>query len=84
MKILAVDLFQDGLQCNITMLDRLSGEMEAIHHAVEGLVQMEEQFKGAGGNATRSFYQECHLPFLFRTVQTSASADGGSTSFTRT
>ncbi|MBO0587459.1 T7SS effector LXG polymorphic toxin [Sporosarcina sp. E16_8] len=25
---------------------------------------MEEQFKGAGGNAIRSFYQECHLPFL--------------------
>jgi len=64
MKILNVDLFQDGLQRNITMLDRLSSEMEAIHHAVEGLVQMEEQFKGAGGNAIRSFYQECHLPFL--------------------
>ncbi|MEK4404720.1 T7SS effector LXG polymorphic toxin [Sporosarcina sp. FSL K6-6792] len=64
MKIWDVDLFQDGLQRNITMLDRLSGEMEAIHHAVEGLVQMEEQFKGAGGNAIRSFYQECHLPFL--------------------
>ncbi|MEK4404747.1 T7SS effector LXG polymorphic toxin [Sporosarcina sp. FSL K6-6792] len=46
------------------MLDRLSSEMEAIHHAVEGLVEMEEQFKGAGGNAIRSFYQECHLPFL--------------------
>ncbi|WP_188006828.1 LXG domain-containing protein [Sporosarcina sp. ANT_H38] len=64
MKIVDVDLFQDGLQRNITMLDRLSGEMEAIHHTVEGLVQMEEQFKGAGGNAIRSFYQECHLPFL--------------------
>ncbi|WP_342537636.1 T7SS effector LXG polymorphic toxin [Sporosarcina sp. FSL K6-1540] len=64
MKILDVDLFQDGLQRNITMLDRLSSEMEAIHLAVEGLVHMEEQFKGAGGNAIRSFYQECHLPFL--------------------
>jgi hypothetical protein len=46
------------------MLDRLSSEMKAIHHAVEGLVQMEDQLKGAGGNAIRSFYQECHLPFL--------------------
>ncbi|WP_160117578.1 T7SS effector LXG polymorphic toxin [Filibacter tadaridae] len=64
MKILDVDLFQEGLRRNITMLDRLSGEMEAINHAVEGLVQMEEQFKGAGGNAIRSFYRECHLPFL--------------------
>ncbi|WP_427138636.1 T7SS effector LXG polymorphic toxin [Psychrobacillus psychrodurans] len=64
MKILDVDLFQDGIQRNITMLDRLSSEMKAIHHAVEGLVQMEDQLKGAGGNAIRSFYQECHLPFL--------------------
>ncbi|WP_093494585.1 T7SS effector LXG polymorphic toxin [Psychrobacillus psychrodurans] len=46
------------------MLGRLSSEMKAIHHAVEGLVQMEDQLKGAGGNAIRSFYQECHLPFL--------------------
>ncbi|MFJ7825489.1 T7SS effector LXG polymorphic toxin [Psychrobacillus sp. NPDC096623] len=64
MKILDVDLFQEGLQRNITMLDRLGSEMKAIHQAVEGLVQMEDQLKGTGGNAIRSFYQECHLPFL--------------------
>ena len=64
MKILDVDLFQEGLQRNITMVDRLSGEMKAIHQAVKGLVQMEDQLKGVGGNAIRSFYQECHLPFL--------------------
>ncbi|WP_056829208.1 T7SS effector LXG polymorphic toxin [Psychrobacillus sp. FJAT-21963] len=64
MKILDVDLFQDGLQRNITMLDRLSSETEAIHRSVEGLVQMEDQLKGAGGNSIRSFYEECHIPFL--------------------
>lgn len=64
MKILDVDLFQDGLQRNITMLDRLSSETEAIHRSVEGLVQMEDQLKGAGGNSIRSFYEDCHLPFL--------------------
>lgn len=48
MKIVDVDLFQDGVQRNITMLDRLSSEVEAIEHAVNGLVQMEEQLKGAG------------------------------------
>lgn len=64
MKILDVDLYQEGLQRNIIMLDRLSSEMEAINDAVKGLVQMENQLKGAGGNAIRSFYQECHLPFL--------------------
>ncbi|MEI4771985.1 T7SS effector LXG polymorphic toxin [Psychrobacillus sp. FJAT-51614] len=64
MKILDVDLFQDGLQRNITMLDRLSSEIEAIHRAIDELVQMEDQLKGEGGNAIRSFYGECHLPFL--------------------
>jgi len=64
MKVLDVDLFQDGLQRNITMLTRLSTEMETIHLAVVGLVQLDEQLKGAGGNAIRSFYEECHVPFL--------------------
>ncbi|WP_166462381.1 ribonuclease YeeF family protein [Psychrobacillus vulpis] len=64
MKVLDVDLFQDGLQRNIAMLDRLRSEIETIHRSVEGLVQMEDQLKGEGGNAIRSFYGECHLPFL--------------------
>lgn len=64
MKVLDVDLFQDGLQRNIAMLDRLRSEIEAIHRSVEGLVQMEDMLKGEGGNAIRSFYGECHLPFL--------------------
>ena len=64
MKVLDVDLFQEGLHRNISMLTRLSTEIEAIHRAVEGLVQMEDQLKGEGGNAIRSFYEECHLPSL--------------------
>ncbi|ALC86095.1 hypothetical protein AM499_09870 [Bacillus sp. FJAT-22090] len=64
MKVLDVDLFQEGLQRNISMLDRLRSEIEVIHRAVEGLVQLEDQLKGEGGDAIRSFYEECHLPFL--------------------
>ncbi|MEK4245279.1 T7SS effector LXG polymorphic toxin [Psychrobacillus sp. FSL K6-2684] len=64
MKVLDVDLLQDGLQRNITMLERLNTEIKTIQLGVEGLVQMEEQLKGEGGGAIRSFYEECHLPFL--------------------
>ncbi|QUG40140.1 HNH endonuclease [Psychrobacillus sp. INOP01] len=64
MKILDVDLFQDGLRRNIAMLDRLGSEVEAIHRAVEGLVAMEDKLKGEGGSALRAFYAECHLPLL--------------------
>lgn len=89
MKIVDVDLFQDGVQRNITMLDRLSSEVEAIEHAVNGLVQMEEQLKGAGVVPYVPFTRNVIYPsFIFsvvyQAVQTFASADGGSTSFTRT
>lgn len=58
MKVLDVDLLQDGLQRNITMLERLNTEIQTIQRGVEGLVQMEEQLKGEGGNTIRSFYEE--------------------------
>ncbi|MDI2588769.1 T7SS effector LXG polymorphic toxin [Psychrobacillus sp. NEAU-3TGS] len=64
MKVLDVDLFEDGLQRNIAMLYRVRSEVDSIYQSVLGLVDMEEQLKGAGGNAIRSFYRECHLPFL--------------------
>lgn len=64
MKILDVDLFQDGLRRNIVMLDRLESEVEAIRRAVEGLVAMEDELKGQGGSAIRAFYAESHLPLL--------------------
>ncbi|MEK3979148.1 T7SS effector LXG polymorphic toxin [Psychrobacillus sp. FSL K6-2836] len=64
MKILDVDLVQDGLRRNISMLDRLESEVDAIRRAVEGLVAMEDELKGEGGSAIRAFYAECHLPLL--------------------
>ena len=64
MKILDVQPFHDGLQRNINMLSRLEGEVTAIQTAVQGLVAMEETLKGEGGNAIRTFYNDCHLPFM--------------------
>lgn len=64
MKTLSIQPFHEGLQGNINMLSRLEGEINAIQAAVQGLVMMEETLKGEGGNAIRSFYNDCHLPFL--------------------
>ncbi|WP_144510127.1 T7SS effector LXG polymorphic toxin [Bacillus sp. FJAT-22090] len=64
MKVLDVDLFQDGIQRNIALLGRIRSEIDTIYQTVLGLVDMEDQLKGAGGNAIRSFYRECHVPFL--------------------
>ncbi|WP_342567134.1 T7SS effector LXG polymorphic toxin [Psychrobacillus sp. FSL K6-4046] len=64
MKILDVDLLQDGLQRNIAMLERLQNEVGNIQNTVKELVAMEEVLKGAGGSAIRGFYSDVHLPFL--------------------
>jgi predicted ribonuclease toxin of YeeF-YezG toxin-antitoxin module len=64
MKILDVDLFHEGLKRSIAMSDRLNDEVKALHISVEGLVEMEEELKGEGGNAIRAFYAECHMPLL--------------------
>ncbi len=38
--------------------------MNQIKEAVTNLIALEESLKGAGGNAIRGFYEECHKPFL--------------------
>ncbi|MFJ7932762.1 ribonuclease YeeF family protein [Sporosarcina sp. NPDC096371] len=64
MKVLDVSSFQNGLERNVVMLQRVGNEMRAIHKTIEGLVAMDASLTGEGGDAIRSFYQECHLPFL--------------------
>ncbi|RSK31951.1 T7SS effector LXG polymorphic toxin [Bhargavaea beijingensis] len=64
MKVLDVQQFHEGLHRNIEKLDRLEEEIQGIKQAVEELVSLEDALKGEGGNAIRSFYQECHLPLL--------------------
>ncbi|QTD40857.1 T7SS effector LXG polymorphic toxin [Sporosarcina sp. Te-1] len=64
MKILAVSPFQEGLKINIEMLNRLEKEMKSIETSIETLVALDEAFKGEGGSAIRSFYNEVHLPFI--------------------
>ncbi|BAQ10916.1 hypothetical protein OXB_2445 [Bacillus sp. OxB-1] len=64
MKILKVSTFTDGLQQNMTMLDRLEGEIQQIDTTIQKLVGMDDALKGEGGNAIRAFYQDCHLPLL--------------------
>ncbi|MEK3933813.1 T7SS effector LXG polymorphic toxin [Sporosarcina sp. FSL W7-1349] len=64
MKILAVSPFHEGLRTNIDMLTRLKSEMEAVETAITAFVALDEAFKGEGGHAIRSFYNEVHLPFI--------------------
>ena len=64
MKVLDAEELHAGLKRNMEMLHRLEVEMQRIKKAIKELTQLEESLKGRGGNAIRSFYEECHLPFL--------------------
>ncbi len=64
MKVLDVRQFQDGVHRYVTMLNRLESEMKEIESAIKTISEMNEELKGKGGSAIRSFYAECHLPFL--------------------
>lgn len=64
MKVLDAEELHAGLKRNIEMLHRLEGEMQGIERAIKDLAQMEESLKGQGGKALRTFYAQCHLPFL--------------------
>lgn len=64
MKVLDAEELYAGLKRNIEMLHHLEGEMQKIEQTINELTQMEELLKGHGGEALRSFYEECRLPFL--------------------
>ncbi|MGE7666473.1 T7SS effector LXG polymorphic toxin [Ureibacillus composti] len=64
MKVLDAEELHAGLKRNIEMLHRLEGEMQGIEKAIKDLTQMEESLKGQGGEALRTFYAQCYLPFL--------------------
>ncbi len=64
MRVLDVDLLQQGIRRNIEWMDRLGKQALDIQWSVEGLVEMDSSFTGEGGTAIREYYAECHLPFL--------------------
>ncbi|MBS2967608.1 LXG domain-containing protein [Metabacillus sp. KIGAM252] len=64
MKVLDVKPFHEGIQRNISMLSRLETEVQAIEKSISALAAMDDALKGAGGEAIRSFYESCHIPFL--------------------
>ncbi|MGE7763992.1 ribonuclease YeeF family protein [Peribacillus sp. NPDC096540] len=64
MKTLEVQSLQAGLD---RILDKLLQQEELIKQvdkSVNGVVSLEDSLKGNGGQSIRSFYQDCHQPFL--------------------
>lgn len=64
MKILDVDGFQKGITEIEETLSSQKKQAEQIEKAIQGVADLDEAFKGKGGNAIRDFYRSKHLPLL--------------------
>ncbi|MCA0991419.1 T7SS effector LXG polymorphic toxin [Guptibacillus hwajinpoensis] len=64
MKTLEVESFLSGIELTLKQLDSQENDIKKIDSSVMEFVQLEEALKGKGGQAIRSFYQDCHVPFL--------------------
>ncbi|MEC1549733.1 T7SS effector LXG polymorphic toxin [Bacillus rugosus] len=64
MKTLDVHALHEGIQHTIEKLDKQKRQLEKLEKSVEHLAGMKDALKGKGGDAIRTFYEECHKPFL--------------------
>ncbi|RIW34298.1 hypothetical protein D3H55_09975 [Bacillus salacetis] len=64
MKILNVEAFHSGLEEIEETLSSQKDQVEQIKKAVTDVVNLDEAFKGEGGDAIRDFYRSKHLPML--------------------
>lgn len=64
MKVLDVSSFQDGISATIKSIDNHNDEIKKLAESLHSFLSLGDSFKGNGPDAIRSFYQECHIPFL--------------------
>ncbi|MGG3805947.1 ribonuclease YeeF family protein [Metabacillus fastidiosus] len=64
MKILDVDVLTTGLNVSNKMVDDQQEQINSIAKDLKSFLSLDESFQGKGAEAIKSFYQECHVPFL--------------------
>nr|CDQ31149.1 Bacillus transposase protein [Virgibacillus halodenitrificans] len=64
MKVLDVDSMQSGIDLAIKDIEAFYGKISAVQRSVRYFYGLDDALKGKGGDAIRSFYNECHQPFL--------------------
>ncbi|MGM9966254.1 MAG: T7SS effector LXG polymorphic toxin, partial [Rummeliibacillus sp.] len=63
-KILDVAGIQNGIEKTLKSLKNKQKEIDAIETAVQGILALEDAFKGKSADAMRNYYREVHLPFI--------------------
>ena len=63
-KVLDVAGIQNGIEKTLKSLKNKQKEIAAIETAVQGILALEDAFKGKSADAMRNYYREVHLPFI--------------------
>ncbi|MEK5500764.1 T7SS effector LXG polymorphic toxin [Bacillus sp. FSL M8-0168] len=64
MKTLDVQALHNAIDQTLEQLKKQSEEFAKVKESVDALTSLDDALKGKGGEAIRSFYEECHTPFL--------------------
>ncbi|MEC1268239.1 LXG domain-containing protein [Bacillus vallismortis] len=64
MKTLDVQAFHNGIDETLTALKHQTEEIKRVKESIKGITSLDDALKGKGGEAIRSFYEECHITFL--------------------
>ncbi|ERN51449.1 LXG domain-containing protein [Alkalihalophilus marmarensis] len=64
MKVLDVSALDFAIDETKRTLTKQSEQIQQIEQAIKSFTSLQDSFKGSGADAIRSFYEECHQPFL--------------------
>ncbi|MEK5502043.1 T7SS effector LXG polymorphic toxin [Bacillus sp. FSL M8-0168] len=64
MKTLDVHALHKAIDQTLEQLKHQSEEIADLKKSVDGITSLDDALKGKGGDAIRTFYEECHTPFL--------------------
>ncbi|MEC2072293.1 LXG domain-containing protein [Alkalihalophilus marmarensis] len=64
MKVLDVSALDFAIDETKRTLTKQSEQVQQIEQAIKSFTSLQDSFKGSGADAIRSFYEECHQPFL--------------------
>lgn len=64
MKTLDTQSLHQGVEHTRSAVANIRSQTAELRSSIESFITLEASFHGKGGKAVRSFYQECHIPFL--------------------
>ncbi|UJW58062.1 LXG domain-containing protein [Bacillus sp. A116_S68] len=64
MKQLDVDKIHEAIDLTIQALHEKEKQIRDVEVALNNFVNLEDAFRGQGGQAIRNFYATCHIPFI--------------------